>query len=461
MPTSINLAIKANYADIADAIRKKTGTYAPIYPPEMPTAIDNIPSAIENVQVAPLYATENNKVYHPSEYNTSFFTDVTVQVPMVEKTITSNGTYNANLEGAQGYSQVTVNVPTGGAMPAIQGSLQEKFMNNSGNFFVTYAKANNIDFNSITSLQSAFENSDLLTTFDNLTISCVPDAAEDSNRMLNCFKGCNTLTELPIIRNCKPSSLGSLFFDCHMLRDIPSDFTNTWDFSRHTNNQSAWGAVGYTSMFANCYSLRYYPPSLLENLTTFIGAGNNIFNGGFQNCYSLDEITGLPTGNPNYQWNNNGFRPTGFQNCTRVKSIKFKTNPDGTATTARWKKQAIDLSQLVGWGDGTTIEIMLNSNSGITSDKLVTGTTYEDLKNDPDWYTYDEAYSRYNKTSALETINTLPDTSAYLAEVGDGSVNTITFRGPAGQYTDGGAISTLTTEEIAIAAAKGWTVTYV
>jgi len=48
----------------------------------------------------------------------------------------------------------------------------------------------------------------------------------------------------------------------------------------------------------------------------------------------------------------------------------------------------------------------------------------------------------------------LPDTSAY-------GTNTIKFRGAAGALTDGGAINTMTAEEIAVATAKGWTVSFV
>ena len=99
-------------------------------------------------------------------------------------------------------------------------------------------------------------------------------------------------------------------------------------------------------------------------------------------------------------------------------------------------------------------------NSGITADQRVTdATSYEALKNDPDWFTADVNYSRYNHDSAVATINSLPDTSAYLATAG--GTNTIKFKGAAGASTDGGAINTLTEEEIAVAAAKGWTVTLV
>jgi hypothetical protein len=67
-------------------------------------------------------------------------------------------------------------------------------------------------------------------------------------------------------------------------------------------------------------------------------------------------------------------------------------------------------------------------------------------------------YSRYNHDSAVETINSLPDTSAYLAE--NGGTNTIQFNSVSGKLTDGGAINTLTEEEIAVAVARGWTVSF-
>ena len=107
-----------------------------------------------------------------------------------------------------------------------------------------------------------------------------------------------------------------------------------------------------------------------------------------------------------------------------------------------------------------SIDFITNYSSGITADKLVTDdTTYQALKNDPDWFSTKVEYSRYNHDSAVNTINSLPDTSAYLATAG--GTNTIKFKGAAGSKTDGGAINTLTEAEIAVATAKGWTVTFV
>ena len=124
--------------------------------------------------------------------------------------------------------------------------------------------------------------------------------------------------------------------------------------------------------------------------------------------------------------------------------------------SCNWKSQVIDLS-FVGYS--SSYDYILNYNSGITQDKNVTNnTTYRALKNDPDWFTGSPYYSRYNHDSAVRTINSLPDTSSYLATAG--GTNTIKFSQLEGADTDGGAINTLTSSEIAVATAKGWTVTF-
>ena len=155
-------------------------------------------------------------------------------------------------------------------------------------------------------------------------------------------------------------------------------------------------------------------------------------------------------------WTSNAFNYT-FQYCHRLKNTTFAM-PNGQPYVMKWKGQTIDLSYYVGNSPGSS-EI-LNYNSGITADKWVKDdATYQALKNDPDWFTTNVAYSRYNHDSAVATINSLPDTSAYLASAG--GTNTIKFKGAAGSATDGGAINTLTETEIAVATAKGWTVSLV
>ena len=177
---------------------------------------------------------------------------------------------------------------------------------------------------------------------------------------------------------------------------------------------------------------------------------------GFYNCYTLDEIKGL---NPQTgTMTSNMFQYT-FRGCYRVKDIIFATQDDNIPYSVNWKNQTIDLDGYYT-GFASNASNIINYNSGITVDKEVTDdTTYQALKNDADWFTCDVAYSRYNHDSAVNTINSLPDTSAYLATAG--GTNTIKFNSVNGESTDGGAINTLTAEEIAVATAKGWTVTLV
>ena len=136
--------------------------------------------------------------------------------------------------------------------------------------------------------------------------------------------------------------------------------------------------------------------------------------------------------------------------------MKFDTNADGTPKTAPWKNQSLNLSDYVGYAQGAYI---FDGRHGFTTATQVKdAATYEALKNNPDYWTADINYSRYNHDSAVETINSMPDTSAYLAA--NGGTNTIKFEGKSGKLTDGGAINTLTEEEIAVAVARGWTVAY-
>ena len=233
--------------------------------------------------------------------------------------------------------------------------------------------------------------------------------------------------------------LVSLFNGCLNLKEVP-DAVETMIAINTASNAS--------SIFNSCASLRTVKQSILECLSN-----KSSLNSLFVQCYVLDYIIGFPvtTETVTYNMLNNT-----FSSCGRINKLTFATN-NGVAKTAQMKSQNIDLSNRVGW---IFTDSYIGDNSGITSATKVTDdVTYQELKDNPDWWTTNENYSRYNHDSAVETINSLPDTSAYLAT--SGGTNTIKFRGAAGALTDGGAINTLTAEEIAVATAKGWTVTLV
>lgn len=253
-----------------------------------------------------------------------------------------------------------------------------------------------------------------------------------------------TLKELPKVNNGKPSNVSYMFQGCNYLRNIPEDWVDTWDF---TSLHSSSGLCSY--MYSQCYSLRKIPTSLLKNIWSKSTTGTYVpYNNGWTSCYALDELVGVPIQQASIT--SNRFT-NAVESCSRLKNFIFETNEDGSPKTASWKSQTLDLSN-AGYGSASNIT---KFNSGITADKLVSDdATYQALKNDPDWFTSNWIYSRYNHDSAVATINSLPDCSAT-------GTNTIKFKGEAGSATDGGAINTLTEEEIAVAAAKGWTVSLV
>lgn len=265
------------------------------------------------------------------------------------------------------------------------------------------------------------------------------------------------------------TAINGILDSCSNLRDCEDLFTPEM-FEPYQNYKST-SAYGLANM-SNCLpkrSLRklpswFYALRINPECTVYPSGSYTIYNA-LSNFIALDEIVDLPVWKCKGALTSNAF-PYNFIG-KRIKNFTFETNEDGTPIVTEWKNQTIDFYAVGYFTSPTDVNYLLNFNSGITADKRVGNEIqYAALKDDPDWYAYSTtmnaysiALSRYNKTSAIATINSLPDTSAYLATAG--GTNTIKFKASAGELTDGGAINTLTEEEIAVATAKGWTVTFV
>lgn len=261
-------------------------------------------------------------------------------------------------------------------------------------------------------------------------------------RMDRIFYMCYNLTELPYIENAVPKTMQYFSSNNYSIQQIPENYFDNWNWNIMKNMTSTYD--GYADqLFNNCFKLRKLPLAWLANMNPKIHYTYSYFQGGFGGCEVLDELLELPVPYTAV-WTSNAFRAF-CENTYRIKNITFA--PTGPK---KWKNQEIDLSYRRGYGPVVNIG---------KDKRVVDDATYAALKNDPDWWTSDVAYSRYNHDSAVATINSLPDTSEYIAA--NNGVNIIKFRGAAGEKTDGGAINTLTAEEIAVAAAKGWTVTLV
>lgn len=332
------------------------------------------------------------------------------------------------------------------------GDCQYKFTGNNWNWFIeTYG--DKITTNNLTHVNNLFHNNKTLKRipFDiNLSYNL-------SSGLISIFNGMYELEELPLIKgDIKPPtgdysgnpSFQYAFYNLYKVRHIPYDYFHNFGGEEFWRVANAYTYSNRANFFSSCYSLRQLPDvSML--LTAATSSSSNFYYGFCSYCYTLDEASNLPVSVANFTSN---MFSSFLTNCCRLKEITFAVNEDGTPKTANWKSQTIDLTKYIGYG--SSANIFVARNSGITTDKQVKDdATYQALKDDPDWFTLDINYSRYNHDSAVNTINSLPDTSAY-------GTNTIKFIGKAGALTDGGAINTLTEEEIAVAAAKGWTVSF-
>ena len=414
------MALTNKLSAIGNAIRAKTGGTGLLTLDQMPTEISNIQGG------------------------------GTVE----DLTITSNGTYNPPT-GIDGYAPVVVNVPQDGSPPAeafvISGDCSNRFASNGWNWFIE-KYGNQITTKDISDAQYMF----FRCTLTEIPFDLNFDLNSSYHDLSYIFFNCNNITKIHKLNNVKVYNTSFMFQNCYRLRTIPEDIADTWDWS-YLESQTSGYTGSQALMFQYCSSLRSIPMTLIKSGNPYLVDSYSYYYSGFHNCFVLDELTNLPIPYTKATWTSNAFVHT-FSYCCRLKNMTFRKNEDGSPVVVNWKSQTIDLTSYVGYA--SSVPNITNYNSGITADKEVKDdATYQALKNDPDWFSTNINYSRYNHNSAVRTINSLPDTSAYLATAG--GTNTIKFKGQSGASTDGGAINTLTEEEIAVATAKGWTVSLV
>ena len=372
-----------------------------------------------------------------------------IPYPVVEEIeITENGTYTPP-EGVDGFSSVTV--ATTGSVEvepivlsktcnySCAGPMSAVYINLFGN---TTSTENVVD-SSYMFYKNPLEKIPFDINFDSSTV------AAKTYKMFEDSK----IKELPKLNNLRVNDSSYMFSGAYYLREIPEDIDATWDWSYADNMTGSYSGGFLYGFFNNSYSLRKFPMHLLNHGNPVANQYNTIYSSTFTRCCALDEIIGLPF--PHTATYTSNIFSDAFNGCSRLKELTFAVQEDGSPYVMPWKNQTIDLSK-TGYPEYSFyVNNIYTYNSGITRDKEVKDdATYAALKDDPDWFTADVNYSRYNHDSAVNTINSLPDCSAT-------GTNTIKFTGAAGAKTDGGAINTLTEEEIAVAAAKGWTVSLV
>lgn len=265
-----------------------------------------------------------------------------------------------------------------------------------------------------------------------------------------------------------------MFAYCNYLRSINDEFLDghfIWANASGTSNGR------FSLSFSGCYSLREIPKFFMDMMNNKdggpkINSASYAYNSLFYECYTLNKIENLPVIVSLVNGNNitSDMFNIAFGSCFNLSKLTFNTNADGTPIVAQWKGQTIDLrSGLIGYTKNTNF--MTNYNSGLLADNAISTVT----DGTPKYYSTEEGINTYFATSAdcakfghteaVELINSLPNTVAAgggntlrLPPVDQGKY-TDYLKGRTNDYTFDSRINTLTDAEIAVATAKGWTVT--
>lgn len=368
--------------------------------------------------------------------------------PNVEEiAINKNGTYTPD-EGVDGFNKVVVDVEVSlGDMPEelliLTGDQSYRFYASAWQAFIdTYG--NQVQTRDLTKTEYMFGGLNIQELPFSINGSSTGSGMSARLMFNRCY-----LQVCPIITG-KIDAVEFMFQYCENLQ-TPPDFTEI-DISPLLNDD--YEQEG--SVCNCCYSIRSLPMTYykkLKNRTIPKNQSHSPYRRLNKGNYNVDEIINMPVMTLDAYTSNAFYQSFEANYC--LKNFTFETQEDGTPYIASgWRGSIIDLTPA-----GFSYEVYMIYNSGRDANKRIYNEeTYQLYKDDIDSYAAGGNspvhYSRYDKASAIRTINSLPDVS------GSGGTNTIKFRGEAGLKTDNGAINTMTEEEIAVATAKGWTVSF-
>lgn len=380
-------------------------------------------------------------------------------------------TASSLLEGVTAHDKsgelITGTMSSGGSLPStFSGDIS--YFNYYGVWNnVIEALGDNLTLSGVTNAEYAFCGDGILanpSTFPTINLTKpTQNSASIGINLNSLYRNSKNLTSVPTITASTPvyAYIMGMFCQCYKLTSISADNFNWLKAFGEKISYDIDETNRYPGIFASCYRLRTIDETFWAKLQnsgrnstrTYIYLVNAV-----NSCFTLDEFNYPHLAGVNIADSNKGniFTNT-FNRCFRLKTINLNTSGSSYdnaiySNLNTTYQPIIDLTNYVGYA-----ESWVNlANYGIPEGKEVTdATTYAELKNDPDWWTKDVAYSRYNHDSAVVTLSSLP---SFQDSNGKGVIK---FKSEAGSATDGGAINTLTDSEIAVATAKGWTVTLV
>lgn len=346
------------------------------------------------------------------------------------------------------------NLPTGGGDTetiTFSRNISFLFASNGGSALYEAVKNKNLVFSNIQFGRGVFYNMSTNDTITPFTIHLLEGVYSTSGNVdfYGFYEGSSVVSNIVIDPPIEGASTTreefSGFFAKSRLKNI--------DLSCIDTNYVIFNYFGAMGLFRESGYLRSI--NFTNSPQRYFGGNSILYQETFYHCFDLDSIEGL------YTTRQTTFSGGTFNNCSHLAKLTFKTASPSNAKNPYYSSD-IDLST-VGYytnvSEGYQSDSLTNDNrrfakSLVRQDatkEITNATTYAKLKNDPDAWTTNVAYSRYNKTSAKETLTSLP----YINEA-----HTIKFKGEAGSATDGGAIKNLTSSEIAAATAKKWTVAF-
>ena len=232
------------------------------------------------------------------------------------KTITANGTYKAENDNLDGYSEVTVEtrgvdindyylMQLSETNPRIIRYIKQIPLldtSNVTNMYATFANLTNIttmpliDTSNVTNMTSMFQSCSKLTNIPLLNTSNVTN-------MTTMFDGCSNLTSIPQLDTSKVTNMSNMFTSCSKLTSIPqldaSNVNNVYSMFSYCNNITELGGFenlgqGYSTTSAANYSICMLNLSSLTKLTeqSIINVLNNLYDIKTKGCNTQKVILG-------------------------------------------------------------------------------------------------------------------------------------------------------------------------
>ena len=356
------------------------------------------------------------------------------------------------------------------------------FYNNS-NYYIRRS-----NFNNVSNMSFMFKNNDKITDLSDITININKDIGAP---IASAFENCINLRKLPTFTMSPGSKINinqSSFFlsKCYVLEE--NELQKVIYLEPYSNPQQPLFSYNYniknvdlSNMKLNTWDSSYW------SYKDFINSEPNLRSLKLP-AWNVKQDS-KPLGSSYYLSDS-------FSEMIMLDSLTFSTNADGSPMKAKVKGQSFNVTGNNSYPYGCSRYDMDNytASKGLMSypdepitkddnvfrDMIGSNTTvekikagYNRVKNRPNWCSFwsgtvtyngtsipaSRLTSRFNHKSIVEFINTIPDTSEYLATAG--GTNTIKLNKYQGDLTDEGGVSDLTPEEIAVATAKGWTVTIV